>query len=109
MSSLKNRVQLIGHVGNDPEIRSLEGGKRMATLTLATNETYTNANGEKVQDTEWHRITIWGKLVDIAEKYISKGREIAIEGKLTNRSYEQNGEKRYVTEIVAQEILLLGK
>lgn len=109
MSSLKNRVQLIGHVGNDPEIRSFEGGKRMATLTLATNETYTNANGEKVQDTEWHRITIWGKLVDIAEKYISKGREIAIEGKLTNRSYEQNGEKRYVTEIVAQEILLLGK
>ena len=105
---MKNRVQLIGHVGQEPEIKNLENGK-LANLSIATNENYTNAKGEKVEQTEWHRITAWGKTAEIIEKYVSKGKEIAIEGKLSHRSYEdKDGIKRYVTEIVATEILLLG-
>jgi single-strand DNA-binding protein len=105
---MKNRVQLIGHVGQEPEIKNLENGK-LANLSIATNENYTNAKGEKVAQTEWHRITAWGKTAEIIEKHVSKGKEIAIEGKLSHRSYEdKDGIKRYVTEIVANEILLLG-
>ena len=103
---MKNRVQLIGHVGQEPEIKNLENGK-LANLSIATNENYTNAKGEKVE--QWHRITAWGKTAEIIEKYVSKGKEVAIEGKLSHRSYEdKDGIKRYVTEIVANEILLLG-
>ncbi|OGS82596.1 MAG: single-stranded DNA-binding protein [Flavobacteria bacterium RIFCSPLOWO2_12_FULL_31_7] len=105
---MKNRVQLIGHVGQDPEIKNLENGK-LANLSIATNENYTNAKGEKVEQTEWHRITAWGKTAEIIEKYVTKGKEIAIEGKLSHKSYEdKEGNKRYVTEIVASEVLLLG-
>jgi single-strand DNA-binding protein len=105
---MKNRVQLIGHVGQEPEIKNLESGK-LANLSIATNENYTNAKGEKIEQTEWHRITAWGKTAEIIEKYVSKGKEIAIEGKLSHRNYEdKDGIKRYVTEIVATEILLLG-
>ena len=105
---MKNRVQLIGHVGQEPEIKNLENGK-LANLSIATNENFTNAKGERVEQTEWHRITAWGKTSEIIEKYVSKGNEIAIEGKLSHRSYEdKDGIKRYVTEIVANEILLLG-
>jgi single-strand DNA-binding protein len=108
--AMRNRVQLIGHVGQDPEIKNLEGGKKLANLTIATNENYTNAKGEKVESTEWHRITAWGKTADIIEKYVIKGKEIAIEGKLSHRSYDdKDGIKRYITEVVASEILLLGK
>jgi len=107
---MRNKVQLIGHVGQDPEIKNLEGGKKLATVTLATNEQYTNAKGEKVEQTEWHRITAWGKTAEIIEKYVVKGKEIAIEGKLSHRSYDdKNGEKRYVTEIIVNELLLIGK
>ena len=107
---MRNKVQLIGHVGQEPEIKTLEGGKKVAKITLATNENYTNNQGEKVEQTEWHRVTAWGKIADIIEKYVSKGKEIAIEGKITYRSYDgKNGEKRYVTEIVANELLLLSK
>ncbi|HEX8577489.1 MAG TPA: single-stranded DNA-binding protein [Flavobacterium sp.] len=110
MNTLRNRVQLIGNVGNDPEIRTLEGGKKRAYLSIATNENYKNEKGEKVEQTEWHRITAWGKTADIIENYVTKGKEIAVEGKLTHRSYEdKNGEKRYVTEVVISEIMLLGK
>lgn len=110
MNTLRNRVQLIGNVGNDPEIRMLEGGKKLAYLSIATNENYKNEKGEKVEQTEWHRITAWGKTADIIENYVTKGKEIAVEGKLTHRSYEdKNGEKRYVTEVVISEIMLLGK
>lgn len=110
MNAMKNRVQLIGNVGNDPEIKNLEGGKKVATITLATNDSYTNDKGEKVQQTEWHRISAWGKTAEIIEKYVVKGKEIAIEGKLTHRSYDdKNGEKRYITEVVANDVLLLGK
>lgn len=109
MSSLKNKVQLIGNVGNDPEIINLDSGKKLAKLSIATNETYKNTNGEKVTDTQWHNIVSWGKTAELIEKYVTKGKEIAIEGKLTSRSYEtKEGEKRYITEVVANELLLLG-
>ncbi|WP_396191087.1 single-stranded DNA-binding protein [Flavobacterium sp.] len=110
MNAIKNKVQLIGHVGQEPEIKTFDGGKKVANITIATNESYTNNKGEKVENTEWHRITAWGKVADIIEKYVIKGKEIAIEGKLTHRSYDdKDGNKRYITEIVASELLLLGK
>jgi single-strand DNA-binding protein len=110
LSLMKNRVQLIGRVGQDPEVKNLEGGKKVATITIATNDVYYKDNGDKVEQTEWHRVTAWGKTAEIIEKYVTKGKEIAIEGKLTHRTYEdKNGEKRYVTDIVANEVLLLGK
>ena len=110
MNALKNKVQLIGHVGNDPEVKTFGEGKKVANITLATNESYKNDKGEKVEETQWHRIVAWGKTADLIEKYVTKGKEIAIEGKLTHKSYDdKNGEKRYVTEVVANEILLIGK
>lgn len=109
MSTLKNRVQLIGNVGQEPTITNLESGKKVARLSLATNENYKNSNGEKQTDTNWHTIVAWGKTAEIIEKYVAKGKEIAIEGKLTSRSYEtKEGEKRYLTEVIANEIVLLG-
>ena len=106
---MKNRVQLIGHVGQEPEIKNLESG-RVANFTIATNENYTNAKGEKVEQTQWHRVTAWGKTADIIERFVTKGKEIGIEGKLTHRSYDdKDGNKRYVTEVIANEILLIGK
>ncbi len=107
---MKNRVQLIGRVGQDPEVKNLEGGKKVATITIATNDVYYKDNGDKVEQTEWHRVTAWGKTAEIIEKYVTKGKEIGIEGKLTHRTYDdKNGEKRYVTDIVVNEVLLLGK
>ncbi|MDC9721959.1 MAG: single-stranded DNA-binding protein [Urechidicola sp.] len=109
MSTLKNKVQLIGNVGQEPTITTLEGGKKVARLSLATNEHYKNGKGEKQTDTNWHTAIAWGKTADIIEKYVTKGKEIAIEGKLSSRSYEdKEGTKRYVTEVVISEILLLG-
>lgn len=110
MNTMKNKVQLIGNVGNDPEIKAFDGGKKVVNFTLATNESYKNDKGEKVEQTEWHRISAWGKTADIIEQFVTKGKEIAIEGKLTHRSYDdKNGEKRYITEVVASDVLLLGK
>ncbi len=110
MNAMRNKVQLIGHVGNDPEIKNLEGGKKVANFTIATNDSYKNDKGEKVEQTEWHKVVAWGKTAEIIEKYVTKGKEIAIEGKLTHRSYDdKNGEKRYITEVVANDVLLLGK
>ena len=109
MSTLRNKVQLIGNVGNEPEITNLESGKKVAKFSIATNESYKDSNGEKVQNTQWHNIVAWGKIAEIVEKYVGKGKEVALEGKLTSRSYEtKEGEKRYVTEVVVDEILLLG-
>jgi len=109
MSTLRNKVQLIGNLGNDPEIINLESGKMLAKFSIATNESYKNAQGEKNTDTQWHNIVAWGKTAEIVEKYVTKGKEIAIEGKLTSRSYEtKEGEKRYTTEVVCNELLLLG-
>ncbi len=110
MNAMKNKVQLIGNVGNDPEIKTLDGGKKVANLTIATNDSYKNEKGEKVEQTEWHKVVAWGKTAEIIEKYVTKGKEVAIEGKLTHRSYDdKNGEKRYITEVVVSELLLLGK
>ncbi|WP_281297714.1 single-stranded DNA-binding protein [Flavobacterium limnophilum] len=107
---MKNTVQLIGHVGQEPEIKNLDGGKKVANITMATNEVYYKENGDKVEKTEWHKVKAWGKVAEIIEKYVTKGKEICIEGKLTYSDYlDKNGEKRYVTEIVANDILLLGK
>lgn len=109
MSTLKNKVQLIGNVGNEPEITNLESGKKVAKFSIATNESYKDSKGEKVTNTEWHNIVAWGKIAEIVENYVGKGKEVALEGKLTSRSYEtKEGEKRYVTEVVVDEILLLG-
>ena len=109
MSTLKNKVQLIGNVGQEPTITTLENGKKVVRLSLATNENYKNGNGEKQTDTNWHNIVAWGKTADIIEKYVNKGKEIAVEGKLTSRSYEdKESVKRYVTEVVVSEILLMG-
>ena len=110
MSTLRNTVQLIGHVGNDPEIVNLESGKKLAKFSIATNESYKNAKGEKITDTQWHNIVAWGKTAELVENYVPKGKEVGIEGKLTSRSYEdKDGIKRYITEVVCHELLLLGK
>ena len=107
---MKNRVQLIGHVGQEPEVKNLEGGKKLANISIATNEVYYKDNGDKVEKTEWHRVTAWGKTAEIIEKYVTKGKEVAIEGKLTSRSYDdKDGNKRYITEVVCNELLMLGK
>lgn len=108
MNALRNKVQLIGHVGNDPEIKNLEGDRKVAHLNIATNEMYRNDKGEKVEETQWHRTVAWGKTAEIIEKYVTKGKEIAIEGKLVHRTYDdKNGDKRYMTEVVINELLLL--
>lgn len=109
MNTMKNRVQLIGHVGNDPEVKSFEGGK-VANLNIATNDSYTNKKGEKVEQTNWHRIVAWDSKAEIFEKFVTKGIEIAIEGKLSTRSYDdKEGNKRFITEVVVSDVMLLGK
>ena len=109
MYALKNKVQLIGNLGNAPEIKSTESGKKFARFSVATNESYRNAKGEKVTETTWHNLVAWGKVADIAEKYLNKGTEVAIEGKLINRSYtDKDGNKKYITEVQVNELLLLG-
>jgi single-strand DNA-binding protein len=110
MYALKNKVQLIGNLGNKPEIRTTEGGKKLARFSLATNEVYRNAKGEKVTETQWHNIVAWGKVADIVEKFLDKGSEIALEGKLINRTYsDKDGNKKYVTEVQVNEVLMLGE
>ena len=109
MNSLRNKVQLIGNLGNDPEVITLESGKKLAKFSLATNEHYKNVKGEKVIDTQWHQIVVWNKTAEIVEKYLVKGSEVALEGKLNSRSYEdKEGVKKYITEVVVNELLMLG-
>lgn len=106
---MQNKVQLIGHVGQEPEVKTVNNEK-VANLSLATNEVYYKDNGDKVEKTEWHRVTAWGKTAEIIDKYVVKGKEIAVEGKLTHRSYDdKDGNKRYITEVLINEVLLLGK
>jgi single-strand DNA-binding protein len=110
MYALKNKVQLIGNLGSNPEIKTLDGGKKLAKFSLATSETYRNAQGEKVKETQWHNIVAWGKVAEIVEKYLTKGSEVAVEGKLTNRSYnDKDGNKKYFTEVQVNELLMLGE
>ncbi len=109
MNALKNKVQLIGNLGNAPEVRNTESGKKLVRFSIATNETYRNAKGEKVKETQWHNLIAWGKVAEIAEKYLTKGTEVAIEGKLMNNNYiDKDGNKKYSTEIQVHELLLLG-
>ncbi len=109
MNTLRNKVQLIGNLGNDPEIITLDSGKKLAKFSLATNEYYKDADGQKQTKTDWHNLVAWNKTAEIIENYVTKGKEIAIEGKLTSRSYEtKEGEKRYITEVVVNEVLMLG-
>ena len=109
MTNLRNSVKLIGRLGKDPEVRTFDSGKKMATFSIATTDSYKNQKGEKVSDTQWHTIVIWGKLADVAGKYLQKGNEIAVEGKLVHRVYETSAkEKRYITEINVNEMLMLG-
>ncbi len=108
--ALRNKVQLIGHVGQQPDVRTTESGRKWARFSLATNEVYRNANGDRVTETQWHHLVAWGKVAETAEKYLPKGKEVAVEGKLVSRSYtDKEGAKKYVTEIHVNEILLLGK
>ena len=109
MYALKNKVQLIGNLGNDPEIKTIESGKKLAKFRIATNEYYNNAKGEKVKETLWHNLVAWGKVAEIAEKYLNKGAEVVIEGKLINRTYnDKEGNKRYSSEVQVNEMLMLG-
>lgn len=108
--NLKNKVQLIGHVGNTPEIKTTENGKTLAKFSVATNETYYDSKGNHVTDTQWHNIIAWGKQADLAKLLLEKGKEALVEGKITNRVYENNeGNKQRISEIIASQILVFGK
>lgn len=105
-----NKVILVGNVGKDPEVRYLENGVAVANFTLATSETYKNKNGEKVTNTEWHNIVIWRGLAEVVEKYVKKGTQLFIEGRIRTRSWDdKDGNKRYTTEIVGDNMQMLGK
>ncbi len=109
MSTLKNQVQLIGNVGQEPQVTVLENGKKVARISLATNENFKNSKGEKQTNTDWHQLVAWGKVASLIEEYVFTGKEIAVQGKLSSRSYEdKEGVKRHVTEVIVSEILFLG-
>ena len=110
MNAIRNRVQLIGRLGQEPEIFSFEDGNKLAKFSMATDDSYKDKEGNKVERTQWHNVVVRGGLTKIVENYVTKGQEIAIEGKLTNRSYQDNdGVKRFITEVQCNELLLLGK
>lgn len=107
--AIRNQVQLIGQLGDDPVTKQLDGGKQVTNMRLATNHSFTNAQGEKVDHTDWHNIVLWNKTAEVAAKFLKRGSEVAIQGRLTTRSYKKDGQTRYVTEVVGAEMLLLGK
>lgn len=110
MSNLRNSVRLMGFLGNDPEVKTIGEKKKVANISIATNDSYKNDKGEKVEETHWHNLVLWDGLAGLAESYLRKGSEISIEGKLTNRSYtDKEGVKRYVTEILVSDLQMLGK
>ncbi|GAP42303.1 single stranded DNA-binding protein [Lentimicrobium saccharophilum] len=109
MNSLRNRVQLIGHLGADPEVKTFENNRKVARLSLATNDEYTDKEGQKVKQTQWHQLVVWGRLADTCEKYLAKGKEVAIEGKLTYRTWnDKDGKSHNITEIMVNELLMMG-
>ena len=109
MYTLKNSVRLVGNLGTDPEVKNFDANKKLARLSLATNESYKNDKGEKVTDTHWHSLVLWGAQAKLAEEYLKKGDEISIEGKLSSRSYvDKDGNKRYATEVVVNEFLKMN-
>jgi single-strand DNA-binding protein len=110
MMTIKNRVQLVGNLGGSPEVKTLESGNKLAKFAVATHEYYTNKKGEKVNETHWHNIVVWGKLANIAEQILQKGAEVVIDGRINTRNYlDKDGVKKYVTEITASELLLITK
>ena len=110
MSNLRNSVKLIGFLGNAPEVKEISKTKKVARMSIATNDSYKNDKGEKVEETQWHNLVLWDKQADIAAKYLAKGSEVAIEGKLTSGNYiDKEGVKRYFTEVVVSEFVMLGK
>lgn len=104
--SLKNSVQLIGRLGEEPTLKDA-GDSKVMNISIATNEKYKNNKGETVEDTQWHKIVLWGSKAEIVEKFCKKGSEIGVQGKLINRSWEKEGQKYYTTEVVVSEVLLL--
>jgi single-strand DNA-binding protein len=109
MNTLKNSVRLVGNLGMDPEVKSFDNNRKLAKIAIATNETYKNDKGEKVTDTQWHNLVLWGAQAKLAEDFLRKGDEIAIEGRLASRSYvDKDGNKRYMTEVVVNEFLKLS-
>lgn len=109
MSNLRNSVRLIGNLGAAPEIKTVGNDKKMAKFSMATNETYRNDKGEMVKETYWHNVVAWGKTAELAEKFLQKGSEVAIEGKLTSRTFtDKEGNKRYFTEVLLSELLVFG-
>jgi single-strand DNA-binding protein len=110
MSNLRNSVRLTGFLGADPEVKVISEKKKLVKIRIATNDSYRNDKGEKVEETQWHNLVMWDGIATVAENYLHKGSEISIEGKLSNRDYvDKDGVKRYVTEILVSELLLLGK
>lgn len=108
MSTLRNKVQLIGNVGSNPEVKTLENEKKLAKFSLATNESYTNSKSEKVQQTTWHNLVAYGPIVNVIEKHVEKGKQLAVEGKLTYRDYQdKDDQQKTITEIIIDEIVLL--
>jgi len=109
MKSLRNSVQLIGRLGKDPELRTFDSGSQMAAFTLATTDAYKNQKGEKVEETQWHNIVVWGKPAEVVSKYLKKGSEVVLEGRLMHRQYETAaGEKRYITEVNVNDFVFVG-
>lgn len=110
MSNLKNKVQLIGNLGMDPEVKMLDSGRKVAKLRIATNEVYNNKKGERVTETEWHTVKAWGNVAELAEQLLQKGHEVMIDGKLTYSEYTgSDGVKRRIAEVEANSFLLLDK
>jgi single-strand DNA-binding protein len=106
MNTLRNSVRLLGNLGMDPEIRNLDNNRKMARVSIAVNETYKNDKGERITDTQWHSLVLWGPQARLAEDYLKKGDEVAIEGRLSSRSYtDKDGNKRYATEVVVNEFM----
>ncbi len=109
MNSLRNSVRLVGNLGMDPEVKTFDTNKKLARVSLATKETYKNNKGEKITETQWHNLVIWGAQAQLVEDLLKKGDEIAIEGRIANSNYtDKDGNKRYVSEIVVNEFLKLG-
>lgn len=110
MTTVRNSIQLVGNIGKELELIEFDSGSSKVSFTMATNEYYKNSDGEKVQETQWHNVVAWGKLADLMNTYLKKGSEILLRGKLVHRSYnDKSGNTKYVSEIVADEFLMLGK
>ena len=107
--NLRNKVTLIGHLGMDPEVKQTDGGHKLAKVSLATNESFKNNKGEKVTETMWHNLFAWGKTAEFMGKYLQKGSEVVVEGKLINRNYtDKTGVKKYITEIQVNDLVIVG-